>query len=706
MQGILSVIGRPLGDVLKRVMLGLTLMASCFTPAFAEDNNLELKLVADKASQTSIWVSFSPTTSAFYSFWYEQQNGIIADWTLPKGYSLGDTQFPEVHGSVNKDVPVFKFLGNAPIIQEILLPEKGGSVHSGIGLSLTYGSCDISCNRVTSSASLGTATVTTSQLPVTLAKRDKGIWARADGNNIAIGMHKSYNQDGYVERAFFLPASASLVDVSLRAPLRLNGFKETGFFRSFNLRDSIAGDAVVAGILILNKPNKGGLEAYSVAPKNDYAVAAATSNDLLAVGAEPSEIGYFTIILFAFLGGLILNAMPCVFPVLALKVFSAIKSNSSDQSEIKKDALVYTLGVVSSFVLIAGVLISIRMLGVSAGWGFQLQSPVFVLAMVLVFFTMALNFLGVFELSGFFAGAGQGLTEKEGLIGTFFTGVLAVLVAAPCTAPFMVTAVAFALSKPPIIALSIFAALGLGLASPYLLIGYVPGSRAYFPRPGLWMNTFKSFLAFPMFATVVWLVWILAIQAGSFGVLIAMTAMVFIAFTLWVLTIVKSRNVIFLVGLCIAVTLYSLSAIKPVEREVNNRSDLVETGGHQMIGDMPVTPFSREKLISLRQEGKNVFIHHWAAWCMICLMHENLVFSQAGFQRYLQDNNIVFMQADRTNNDPQLLKFMERTYGRSSQPIDVFYLSDPEVEPIVLPTLFTLDRVLKIMGGALSEKNS
>jgi thiol:disulfide interchange protein DsbD len=246
------------------------------------------------------------------------------------------------------------------------------------------------------------------------------------------------------------------------------------------------------------------------------------------------------------------------------------------------------------------------------------------------------------------------------------------------------------------VALSIFASLGLGLASPYLLIGFVPASRGFIPKPGQWMVTFRNFLAFPMFATVVWMVWILSIQTGSTGVFLALAPMVMIGFGLWAAKVSKGLTKGLAVTVSLVVVVYGLTTIKP-------NMSLMPNNGRQIETSLNVIPFSYAKLANLRMEGKNVFIHHWAAWCMICLIHENLVFETEDFQKFLRDTNTVFMQADRTNNDPELLKFMEETYGRSSQPIDVFYTANMMDKPIVFPTLFTTAKVIHLMRERMRE---
>lgn len=666
----------------------------------SQENTLTLKQYYDSADTSSIWLAYGPKNSKNYSFWYGAQNGIKANWSLPAGYTLGMIKLPLVSEMGDRHRPTFTLHGSHHVLQQIILPsndEGKGLEISGatISLALTYADCKQICMTKSGSA---TISLSDTQKPFTdtalIPMRKRGTWARADEQNLNIGMHKNYNKDGRVDRAFFLPLSNELV--TDKAPLILDHFKETGFFSTFTLKVPLADNAPIPGILVLDKPDENGLESHYVSLRNDYAMASEMPEQ--GMKAPTSHTSYLAAILLALIGGLILNVMPCVFPVLALKVFSAIKSSIEDETIVRNDSLAYTLGVLISFMGLAAILIAVRAAGESVGWGYQLQTPAFVLSMALLFFLMGLNFLGFFEIPSFLANTGGSLTKMSGAKGSFFTGVLATLVAAPCTAPFMVTAVAFALAQSPIKTMSIFMALGLGLALPYLIIGFSPASRRFFPKPGKWIETFRSFLAFPMFATVVWMVWILSLQAGPAGVLVSLTAMVLLSFAIWLLRSAGAAKKAIITFVSLVVIITSIATVRPLNNpaQFQLNTEMVASE-YEMIGAMPVIPFSQEKLASLRSEGKNVFVHHWAAWCIICLMHENLVFSQDAFQTFLTDNNIVFMQADRTNNDPELLMFMEKSYGRSSQPIDVFYVSDADIKPIVLPTMFTAAAVTSYM---------
>jgi thiol:disulfide interchange protein DsbD len=260
------------------------------------------------------------------------------------------------------------------------------------------------------------------------------------------------------------------------------------------------------------------------------AVASAPSAD---AGAIDLDIDLWQALLFAFLGGLILNLMPCVLPILSMKAL-ALARKAGSPHEAHGESLAYGAGVVVSFAALAGLLLALRSAGVAVGWGFQLQEPIVVAALTLLMLAVALKLAGAFEIGGGrLAGAGDQLTAKGGLIGSFFTGALAVAVATPCTAPFMGAALGFALTQDAAVALGVFVALGIGFALPFIALGYIPALLRLIPKPGPWMNTFRQLLAFPMFATAAWLLWCLESQTGSIGLVLGLYAALAVAFALW-----------------------------------------------------------------------------------------------------------------------------------------------------------------------------
>ena len=243
------------------------------------------------------------------------------------------------------------------------------------------------------------------------------------------------------------------------------------------------------------------------------------------------------------LGGLILNLMPCVFPVLAMKAAAFARLAGHERSAMRRDGVAYTLGVLVSFAVMAAIVIAIRASVGDVSWGFQFQSPVFSLLIAYLFFVVGLNLSGVFEFSSRFAGMGQGLAARGGTAGAFFTGVLAVIVATPCTAPFMAAALGFALSQPAPQTVAVLLALGLGLALPYLVLSITPALQRLMPRPGPWMDRLRQFLAFPMYASAVWMIWVLTQQTGADGVIYALGGMILIAFAIWLLKLGSGASV-------------------------------------------------------------------------------------------------------------------------------------------------------------------
>lgn len=388
--------------------------------------------------------------------------------------------------------------------------------------------------------------------------------------------------------------------------------------------------------------------------------------------------GLLSMLLFAFLGGALLNLMPCVFPVLALKVLSLTQAGQNP-SEQRRQAIAYTAGVVLSFLLVAGALLALRGAGEALGWGFQLQSPWVVAALVYVFFVLALSLAGFLELGASWAGAGQGLTEQSGSRGSFFTGVLAVVVASPCTAPFMGTAMGFALLQPSAIALLIFAALGVGMAAPFLVLVVFPALAAYLPRPGVWMVRFKEFMAIPLLATCVYLLWVLGQQAGAEGMAAVGLGLVLIYSALWFWqgASVLQRSV---AAACLAAALVLPFSdwLEPRKADANSQFDR----------------FSNARVEELRAQGKPVFVNATAAWCITCLANERTTLSRPSVQQAFREAGVAYLKADWTNSDPAITALLN-DFGRSGVPLYVLYPKDASMPATVLPQVLTPDLVIK-----------
>lgn len=402
--------------------------------------------------------------------------------------------------------------------------------------------------------------------------------------------------------------------------------------------------------------------------------------------------------LMAFIGGLILNIMPCVFPIISLKALSIAKSAHGDLKTIRREAWAYTLGIMISFLAMAAVVLALKAAGNAVGWAFHFQDPRVVALLALLLFAIGLNLLGVFEVAGSFQNAGQNLTQKSGLTGSFFTGVLAVIVATPCMAPFMGGSVGVALSQTYFSAALIFIALGLGFALPFLLIAYVPAFSRMLPKPGAWMVTFKELLAFPMFGAVIWLVWVLNGQSGGDGTWKVLTAMLLVGFAIWFLKkkgglsrVLGGASILAALALCLSVF------AKPIEFTT---TELTTADGSAIFG----APWSNDNVAKLRADGYSVFVDFTANWCITCKANEITVLKKDDIKQAFKDNNTAFLIADWTVRNDEIARELEK-YNRAGIPLYLLFPplnadgSNKDVMPEILPQTLTKDVVRNALQG-------
>ena len=381
----------------------------------------------------------------------------------------------------------------------------------------------------------------------------------------------------------------------------------------------------------------------------------------------------------AFLGGLILNAMPCVFPILSLKVLSFA---TGDPAEHRRHGVAYLVGVVSSFVLIASILISLQTAGRWVGWGFQLQSTGFVIGLAYLFTLMGLSLSGLVLLGSRWMNLGAGLAAAPGTRGSFFTGVLAVVVASPCTAPFMGSALGYALTQPPLAALTVFAALGTGMAAPMVAVSMSETARGWLPKPGAWMETLKQVMAFPLYLTAVWLLWVAGKQSGVDTMAAAAAGLVLLALGL---TLLRGQTLAKFVGV---VAIACALLLAGVRGEVPTGADSTTRPG--------TVSWSRETLNSLRASGTPVFVDVTADWCITCLANEQAVLFTDDMTQAFADAGVTYMVADWTNYDPAIGEFVQE-HGRNGIPLYVMYPGDMQSEPLMLPQLLTRTIVIEAL---------
>ena len=410
----------------------------------------------------------------------------------------------------------------------------------------------------------------------------------------------------------------------------------------------------------------------------------------ISAAAPTMDSGWiFQAIIFALLGGMILNLMPCVFPVLSIKVMSLA---AADRSRLAIHGWVYTLGIVVCFVGFAVALLLARAGGEAIGWGFQLQSPGLIAALAYLFFVMGLSMSGLINFGSSLMGTGQNLTQKSGLSGSFFTGVLAAVVASPCTAPFMGAALGFALTQPAIACIAVFAALGFGMALPLLILCYLPALAARLPKPGAWMDNLKQFLAFPLYLSAIWLLWVFGRQTSVSGMAALCVGAVAIAFGCWLLGRDARGFWQLLRRFCIAASW--IIAIAMIWQAAKNPTQKATSNDRWQA-------YSPELVASLRAEGRPVFINLTADWCLTCLANERIALHTQAVEQTFDDLNVATIKGDWTNTDPKITELLQE-YGRSGVPLYLWFPANHKGKAMILPQLLTQDLLIR----TLTNENS
>ena len=447
-------------------------------------------------------------------------------------------------------------------------------------------------------------------------------------------------------------------------------------------------------------PDAGALPADGNTPAADAgattdATTAPTDDIQRTPPPQQQTHGLLVSLLLALFGGLILNLMPCVLPVLSLKALSLAQSGES-RERARRQALAYTAGVIVSFAALGALALALRKAGLALGWGFQLQQPLVVAVLALVVFAFGLSLSGLWYANVGIGQRGSALVQRDGVSGDFFTGVLAVVLATPCTAPFMGAALGYAFTGPTYGGMLVFLMLGLGLALPFLLIGFVPTFARLLPKPGAWMETLKQLLAFPMYATAVWLLFVLASLRGADAVWHLGVAAILLAFAAWAWTRARSGGsghwqlVAALALLGIAWPMTQLHALqKP-------RATITETHA-----GVPSVAFSEQALADLRAQGRVVFVNMTADWCVSCKANEKVVFARPGFRTALDAANAVYMVGDYTDVDPAITAYLER-HKAVGVPLYVVYPAgggEGRILPVILTPNLVEDALAQAAGA-------
>ena len=420
--------------------------------------------------------------------------------------------------------------------------------------------------------------------------------------------------------------------------------------------------------------------ALEAALKANAAAGAAPVNSARADPSSSTPITFWAALLGALIGGMILNLMPCVFPVLAIKVVSFVKV--ADQAARVRTGLAYTAGVVLSFLALGGLLLGLRAAGESLGWGFQLQSPAVVATLAVLFTLIGLNLAGLFELGNLLPSRVASLQAKNPTVDSFLSGVLASAIASPCTAPFMGASLGYAVGLPAAQALAIFSAIGLGMALPYLAASVVPAVARALPRPGAWMVTFKQLMAFPMFATVVWLVWVLGQQSGMDGAAALLGLLVLLALALWALGLHGRTRRVF-ATLSIAILAISAWAVGPNVIKTSDSTPVIASAERWQA-------WEPGRVDQLNAQGQSVFVDFTAAWCVTCQYNKKTTLSNAAVLADIDAKKVALLRADWTRRDPAVTAALTQL-GRSGVPVYVIY--KPGRAPVVLSEVLSVDDV-------------
>ena len=397
---------------------------------------------------------------------------------------------------------------------------------------------------------------------------------------------------------------------------------------------------------------------------------------------------------FAFLGGLLLNLMPCVFPVLFLKGLALVNSGNEERHKLRAHGLVYAAGILVSFWVLVAVLLGLRAAGSSLGWGFQFQSPVFLALMAGLLFFLGLSLAGQFEIGLTLTSAGSSLAAKQGYTGSFFTGVLAVVVATPCTAPFMGAAVGYALAQSPAVTFAVFTALALGLAAPYVALTLQPAWTRLLPRPGAWMEVLRQAIAVPIFATVIWLAWVLAGAYGASVLAALLASCLLLAIAGWFLGRWPAKRWSAIVAALILLGVIAISVFAPAKLAELPENENAPTG--TAARGAAWEPWSADAVTRYQAQGRPVFVDFTAAWCLSCQVNERVALQQPEVQKAFADANVVLLKADWTRHDDAITQALSGL-GRSGVPAYALYVPE-EASPRLLPEALTPGIVLEELG--------
>jgi len=603
-------------------------------------------------------------------------------WPYPHRFKLGDLVNYGYEGEVVLPIPAkvitdqygaFTILADASwlVCKDICIP---GNASLSISLKIGEGAIQSGWFGVIAGEFDKVPSQSTSQKFVSQIDSG-GRWALMLGNHSGIS------------RAEFFPEEADLINAGVPQALTVS---PDGAVLSGILSDFYEGKKLFSGTLVVDGNDLALAKAYDISLQPVVVDHLAFPDSLPANNSV--ELGLLAVVLMGFLGGIILNAMPCVFPILALKVTSMMSSHSEVTGRRQLDSLLFAVGVFVAFWVLGAALIILQTLGHQVGWGFQLQSPTFVFILAILFFVISLNMAGLFEIGMRLQSIGSGYRKSNTAVSSFLSGVLAVVVATPCTAPFMGAAMGFSLTQSTWVSALVFTSLAAGMAFPYVLITSTPQIARLFPKPGAWMLSFKHVLSVPLFLTVLWLVWVFGKQTNVDAVLGLLISLASLGFALWFFGKIQlslhknSRGWQFLI---VVFVLVCLSSAVFTYGTTQKDSTAVEDEEFSLWNKWSVEG-EREALRS----GKPVFIDFTAAWCITCQVNERVVLGRDIVEQTFLQHEVVLLKADWTSRDPVIAKELQR-YGRTGIPLYVFYPAGVTT-PVILTEILSVKEVMEL----------
>lgn len=694
--------------------------AAAATPAAAvTTEHVEAELVAEKTAvepgkpfAVALRIKHAPH---WHTYWRNPGDSGLPTkiaWNLPEGYLAGAIQWPHPDKLPLGPLMNFGYEGEVFLITEITPP---ASLKAGDPVTLAARAEWLVCKDVCIPEN-GDFTLT---LAASATPGDNSRWhsdfasARAahpaqlddwkldssiQGNEVRIRVAPPANFKATLSDLTFFPFRDNVIENAAPQKISRSG---DGYILAIALAQPVPADLKELSGVLVSPAGWGGFAGRAIQVGVDPGQPAAKlmfSAIAAPAAASPappgSDLGLWLALVSAFVGGLILNLMPCVFPVLGIKVMGFVGQARNSSRLLRVQGVIFLAGVVMSFWVLAGLLLALRAGGEALGWGFQMQSPGFVAALAILFLLMALNLAGVFEIGTRFQNVGGEVNAKDVYAEAFLSGVLATVVATPCTAPFMGSALGFTLSQPAAVSFLVFTALAFGMAAPVVLLAFFPTGRKWLPKPGPWMATFKQFMAFPLFATVVWLAWVLGAQRGNDAVMQLLAGLLLVAMAAWVYGRwgMRGNKFAYVATLCLLaggiIFAWPDGSQPPA---ANARAGDYASAARP--GELPWRPWSSATLAQLRAEGKPVFVDFTAAWCITCQVNKRIALHRDDVVLRFAELGVVPLKADWTMHDPAITAALAE-FGRNAVPLYVLYGGDSSAQPVVLPELLTRTMVL------------